>query len=65
MPADKPYITLSGTQASDTIITWNDGKEIYDSPTLSVLASDFVGRYLTIEASICTFHPKQISYEIN
>ncbi|KAJ8441992.1 hypothetical protein Cgig2_020137 [Carnegiea gigantea] len=51
VPADKPFITLSGTQASDTIITWNDGHEIYDSPTLSVLASDFVGRYLTIEAN--------------
>ena len=46
MPADKPFITLSGTEASKTIITWNDTGEIYDSPTMAVLASDFVGRYL-------------------
>ncbi|KAK9677853.1 hypothetical protein RND81_11G171500 [Saponaria officinalis] len=51
VPANKPYITLSGTQAIDTIITWNDGDNIYDSPTVSILASDFVGRYLTIENS--------------
>ncbi|XP_074278848.1 putative pectinesterase 11 [Silene latifolia] len=49
VPADKPYITLSGTQATDTIITWNDGESIYESPTVSILASDFVGRYLTFE----------------
>ncbi|XP_021731575.1 putative pectinesterase 11 [Chenopodium quinoa] len=49
VPADKPYITLSGKQAKDTIITWADGDHIYDSPTVSVLASNFVGRYLTFE----------------
>ncbi|XP_050234701.1 putative pectinesterase 11 [Mercurialis annua] len=51
VPADKPFITLSGTnnKASETIISWSDGGDIYDSPTLSVLASDFVGRYLTIQ----------------
>lgn len=49
VPKDKPFITLSGTKASDTVITWSDGGEIFDSPTLSVLASDFVGRYLTIK----------------
>ncbi|XP_071937496.1 putative pectinesterase 11 [Coffea arabica] len=49
VPADKPFITLSGTEASKTIITWNDTGEIYDSPTMAVLASDFVGRYLTIQ----------------
>ncbi|XP_021864240.1 putative pectinesterase 11 [Spinacia oleracea] len=49
VPADKPYITLSGNQANDTIITWNDGDHIYDNPTVSVLASNFVGRYLTFE----------------
>uniref|UniRef100_A0A803LDP9 pectinesterase n=1 Tax=Chenopodium quinoa TaxID=63459 RepID=A0A803LDP9_CHEQI len=41
VPADKPYITLSGKQAKDTIITWADGDHIYDSPTVSVLASNF------------------------
>eukprot|EP00257_Ricinus_communis_P002077 XP_002512914.2 putative pectinesterase 11 [Ricinus communis] len=49
VPADKPFITLSGTTASNTIITWSAGGDIYESPTLSVLASDFVGRYLTIQ----------------
>ncbi|EXB37139.1 Putative pectinesterase 11 [Morus notabilis] len=49
VPADKPFITLSGTKSSDTIITWNDSGEIFASPTLSVLASDFVGRYITIQ----------------
>ncbi|KAK1358636.1 Pectinesterase domain-containing protein [Heracleum sosnowskyi] len=49
VPADKPYITLSGTEASNTIITRSEAGEIYDSPTLSVLASNFVGRYLTIQ----------------
>ncbi|PON86013.1 Pectinesterase, Tyr active site [Trema orientale] len=49
VPSDKPFITLSGTKSSDTVITWNDSGEIFDSPTLSVLASDFVGRFLTIQ----------------
>ncbi|OMO87567.1 Pectinesterase, catalytic [Corchorus capsularis] len=49
VPADKPFITISGLSANTTIITWNDGANIYDSPTFSVLASDFVGRYLTIQ----------------
>lgn len=49
VPADKPFITVSGTKANDTIITWNDGGEIFESPTFSVLASDFIGRYLTIQ----------------
>ncbi|XP_062079695.1 putative pectinesterase 11 [Humulus lupulus] len=49
VPADKPYITISGTKSSLTIITWNDSGDIFDSPTFSVLASDFVGRFLTIE----------------
>lgn len=52
VPADKPFITLSGTQASTTIITWGDGGEIFESPTLSILASDFVGRYLTIQVFV-------------
>ncbi|KAF2322894.1 hypothetical protein GH714_031880 [Hevea brasiliensis] len=48
-PADKPFITLSGTRASNTIMTWSDGGNIFESPTLSVLASDFAGRSLTIQ----------------
>jgi pectin methylesterase-like acyl-CoA thioesterase len=57
VPADKPFITLSGTQPSDTIITWNDGGNIMESPTLTVLASDFVGRYLTIQVLSCFVLP--------
>uniref|UniRef100_A0A7N0ZR98 pectinesterase n=1 Tax=Kalanchoe fedtschenkoi TaxID=63787 RepID=A0A7N0ZR98_KALFE len=49
VPADKPYITLSGTQASTTILTWNEGGDIFESPTLTVLASHFVARYVTIQ----------------
>ncbi|XP_009621417.1 putative pectinesterase 11 [Nicotiana tomentosiformis] len=54
VPGDKPFITLSGTEASNTIITWSDGGDITDSPTLTVLASDFVARYLTIQNSFGT-----------
>ncbi|XP_076945948.1 putative pectinesterase 11 [Bidens hawaiensis] len=49
IPADKPFITLSGTVGTNTTITWNDGGDIFNSPTLSVMASDFVARYLTIQ----------------
>ncbi|KAJ0010226.1 hypothetical protein Pint_34689 [Pistacia integerrima] len=49
VPADKPFITISGTAPSTTIITWGDGGDIFESPTFTVLASDFVARYLTIE----------------
>ncbi|KAK3424819.1 hypothetical protein EUGRSUZ_F01581 [Eucalyptus grandis] len=49
VPADKPFITLSGKKASSTIVTGDDSGDIFGSPTISVLASDFVGRYLTIQ----------------
>lgn len=49
VPADKPFVTLSGRSASSTIITGDDSGDIFGSPTVSVLASDFVGRYLTIQ----------------
>ncbi|XP_047312652.1 putative pectinesterase 11 [Impatiens glandulifera] len=49
VPADKPFITISGTLASNTIITWNEGGNILESPTVTVLASDFIARYLTIQ----------------
>ncbi|XVF47141.1 hypothetical protein PTKIN_Ptkin03bG0085500 [Pterospermum kingtungense] len=51
VPADKPFITISGSKANGTVITWNDSGNIFDSPTFSVLASDFVARYLTIQNS--------------
>ncbi|KAF8022811.1 hypothetical protein BT93_F0353 [Corymbia citriodora subsp. variegata] len=49
VPADKPFVTLSGRSASNTIITGDDSGDIFGSPTVSILASDFVGRYLTIQ----------------
>ncbi|XP_074265092.1 putative pectinesterase 11 [Silene latifolia] len=49
VPLDKPFIILSGRIAGTTIISWADSGDIWDSPTLTVLASDFVGRYLTIQ----------------
>ncbi|KAL2928019.1 putative pectinesterase 11 [Bienertia sinuspersici] len=33
VPANKPYITLSGHEAKDTIITWHEGDHIYETPT--------------------------------
>lgn len=51
VPQDKPFITLSGRNAYTTVITWNDGGDIFKSPTVSVFSSDFVGRYLTIQVN--------------
>lgn len=56
VPEDKPFITLSGTKATETIITWNNRGDIFESPTFTVLASDFVGRYLTIQVYYNYFH---------
>lgn len=49
VPADKPFITVSGTKVAETIITWNDSENIFECATFTVLASDFVARYLTIQ----------------
>ncbi|CAN6550430.1 unnamed protein product [Malus baccata var. baccata] len=49
VPADKPFITIAGAGPGETIITWSQGGEIYDTPTFTVLASDFTGRTLTIQ----------------
>ncbi|KAJ4967391.1 hypothetical protein NE237_019240 [Protea cynaroides] len=46
---DKPYITLSGLTSKTTIITGNAYGDIFGSATVSVLASDFVARSLTME----------------
>ncbi|XAR72802.1 Pectinesterase [Bertholletia excelsa] len=54
VPADKPFITVSGTDASNTIITWSEGGDIHDSSAFTVFASDFVGRYLTIQNTFGT-----------
>ncbi|XP_021851034.1 putative pectinesterase 11 [Spinacia oleracea] len=49
VPEDKPFIILTGRNAENTTITWDDSGDIYTSPTLSVFASDFTARYLTIQ----------------
>ncbi|XP_016752437.1 putative pectinesterase 11 [Gossypium hirsutum] len=49
VPADKPFITLSGLKPNGTIITGSDSGNIFESATFTVLASDFVGQYLTIQ----------------
>ncbi|KAK1326253.1 putative pectinesterase 11 [Acorus calamus] len=48
VPVDKPFITLSGLKANSTIITSSGGGTIWYA-TVSILASNFVGRYLTIQ----------------
>lgn len=64
VPANKPFITISGRRAADTIISWNDSKNTYNSATLAVLASDFVGRYLTIQVSNF-YRKKNIKLKLN
>ncbi|CAA3011150.1 putative pectinesterase 11 [Olea europaea var. sylvestris] len=50
VPVDKPFITLSGSKpAGEVIITRNESGEIFESPTFTVLASDFMARHLTIQ----------------
>ncbi|KAM0870471.1 hypothetical protein ACQ4PT_039980 [Festuca glaucescens] len=46
---NKPRITLTGTSAAATVITWNECWLSADSPTVSVLASDFVAKRLTFQ----------------
>lgn len=50
VPSDKPYITVSGTgTAHETVITWNECGEIQDVAVFTVLATDFIGRFITIQ----------------
>uniref|UniRef100_A0A0D9V3A9 Pectinesterase n=1 Tax=Leersia perrieri TaxID=77586 RepID=A0A0D9V3A9_9ORYZ len=46
---DKPNVTLTGTSASSTVITWNESWVSDQSPTVSLLASDFVAKRLTFQ----------------
>ncbi|KAF0906742.1 hypothetical protein E2562_012558 [Oryza meyeriana var. granulata] len=46
---DRPYVTLTGTSASSTVITWNESWVSDESPTVSLLASDFVAKRLTFQ----------------
>ena len=50
---DKPYIALAGTSASSTVITWNESWVASESPTVSVLASDFIAKRLAFQ--VCTY----------
>lgn len=52
VPADKPFITISGFNPKETVITWDDSGHIFESPTFSVLANDFVARFLTIKVHV-------------
>lgn len=49
VPADKPFITLSGSRKGSAVVTWNESGPIFEIATVSVLASDFTARYLTIQ----------------
>ncbi|XP_039115871.1 LOW QUALITY PROTEIN: putative pectinesterase 11 [Dioscorea cayenensis subsp. rotundata] len=49
VPEDKPWITMSGTNETTTIITWSGPWHTLQNTTVSILASDFVGRNLTIQ----------------
>ncbi|CAI0438015.1 unnamed protein product [Linum tenue] len=49
VPADKPFITISGNQGNTTVITWSEHGDIFETATLSVLAPFFVARFLTIQ----------------
>ncbi|KAJ0985875.1 hypothetical protein J5N97_004231 [Dioscorea zingiberensis] len=49
VPKEKPWIILSGANETTTIITWSGRWDTLQSTTLSIWASNFVGRYLTIQ----------------
>ncbi|XP_074308625.1 putative pectinesterase 11 [Silene latifolia] len=49
VPEDKPHIILSGSGAKSTIITGNLGGGIFNSSIVSIFASNFVAKRLTIE----------------
>ncbi|XP_062208500.1 putative pectinesterase 11 [Phragmites australis] len=46
---NKPGITLTGTSATSTVISWNESWVSADSPTVSVLAPDFIAKRLTFQ----------------
>ncbi|TYG70114.1 hypothetical protein ES288_D05G286600v1 [Gossypium darwinii] len=52
VPTDKAFITLSGSKPNGTIITGSDSGNIFESATFTMLASDFVGQYLTIQDTL-------------
>jgi len=55
IPAEKPFVRLSGSDANSTVITWNDSAKssggTYYSATVSVYASDFTATKITIKNS--------------
>ncbi|CAO1945262.1 unnamed protein product [Urochloa humidicola] len=54
---DKPCITLVGTSATSTVITWNESWIAAENPTISVLASDFIAKRLTFQNTFGTSGP--------
>jgi hypothetical protein len=52
---NKPRITLTGASARATVITWNEQWLSADSPTVSVVASDFVAKRLTFQVRSLPF----------
>ncbi|XP_025815400.1 putative pectinesterase 11 [Panicum hallii] len=54
---DKPCVTLVGTSASSTVITWNESWVAAESPTVSVLAPDFIAKRLTFQNTFGTSGP--------
>jgi len=55
IPAEKPFVRVSGSDANSTVISWNDSAKssggTYYSATVSVYASDFTARKITITNS--------------
>ncbi|CAA7401969.1 unnamed protein product [Spirodela intermedia] len=49
LSADKPFVTLAGTDVDSTVISWNDAGKTMESATVTILALDFVGRNITIQ----------------
>lgn len=53
IPKEKPFITLKGSGAKNTVISWNADAQssggTYNSGTVTVLASDFKARDITFE----------------
>ncbi|TVU02525.1 hypothetical protein EJB05_51935, partial [Eragrostis curvula] len=54
---DKPHVILVGTSSNSTIITWNESWASAESPTVSVLASDFIAKRLTFQNTFGTTAP--------
>ena len=60
VPAEKPFITLVGSDANNTIITWNDSAksttETDFTAMVTMLAADFIARKITIQVRYLAVH---------